>query len=191
MSGIPAAAAGAEGLDRPVGLEEVLACRERRAARQLAAVDWFQRPVVGFTLVVPGPRKAFPATRVLLEAGLVALDALLAARGWPVLMGEHRFLPTGPEALRVVDAGGPELKRALAALEDRHPLGRLWDLDVHCPGGAGLSRQDLGLPPRRCLLCGQPAHACSRSRAHPLPDLLAEIEARVEAWRQAAGGSPT
>jgi len=178
-------AVATEVLDRAVSLEEVLANRERRSARQQSALEWFRRPVVGFTLVIPGPHKAFPGTRTLLEAGLAAVDGLLAERGWAVLMGESRFQPTGPEALRVVAADPLELKRALAGLEDRHPLGRLWDLDVLGPEG-GISRQRLDLPPRRCLLCGRAAHACSRSQAHPLPDLLAAIEARLGGWE--AGG---
>ena len=53
-------------------------------------------------------------------------------------------------------------------LEDHHPLGRLWDLDVLAPEQGQLSRQDLGFPARQCLVCDEPAHACARSRRHPL-----------------------
>ena len=55
-------------------------------------------------------------------------------------------------------------------------MGRLWDLDVTDPRLGALSRRSLGLPVRRCLVCGEAAHACARSRAHPLAELLGAIE---------------
>ena len=162
----------------PVQLEQVLASRERRVERQQAALDRWRRPVLSITLVMPGPDKDGATPRALMAAALAAVDALLAAR-WPVLQAEARCEPTGPEALRVVDADPLELKRALAGLEETHPLGRLWDLDVLDPDRGSIPRREVGLPPRRCLLCPEPAHACARSRAHPLAELLAAIEAMV------------
>ncbi|MEA7571641.1 citrate lyase holo-[acyl-carrier protein] synthase, partial [Salmonella enterica subsp. enterica serovar Virginia] len=41
------------------------------------------------------------------------------------------------------------------ALEQRYPLGRLWDIDVLTAEGEILSRRHFALPARRCLLCGQ------------------------------------
>jgi holo-ACP synthase len=38
------------------------------------------------------------------------------------------------------------VKSATVLLEDHHPLGRLWDLDVIAPREGLLSRQDLGFP---------------------------------------------
>jgi holo-ACP synthase len=171
-------------LERPagdVGLGEVLANRERRVARQRAALARWQRPIVSLTLVIPGPRKDFPGARFLLQEAVRALEDLLADRGWPEQLASLGFEPTGPETLHAVAADPLELKRALADLERSHPLGRLWDLDVLCPVRGAISRKDLGLPPRRCLVCDQPAHACARSRAHPLPVLAAAVEHLLKA----------
>jgi holo-ACP synthase len=164
-----------------VGLDQVLASRDRRVERQRAVLDRWRRPVLSLTLVFPGPHKDGPVPRALMAAALAAVDGLLGGR-WPVLQAGAWQQATGPEALRVVDADPLELKRALVALEEAHPLGRLWDLDVICPERGSLPRKALGLPPRRCLLCQESAHACARSRAHPLPELLAAIEAKLEAY---------
>ena len=51
------------------------------------------------------------------------------------------------------------------------------DLDVLRAPDVQVSRAELGLPRRKCLLCGRDAAACARSRAHPLPALLARIDA--------------
>ena len=157
-----------------VNLEEVLTARERRSARQSAALARFDRPVVSMTVVMPGPVKDGALPRRVLAEALEELETVSRARGWRILSREILWLQTGPEALYVVDVDAPILKCATVELEDHHPIGRLWDLDVVVRQGH-LSRQELGLSARRCLLCGRPAHACSRSREHRLEDLLSTI----------------
>jgi holo-ACP synthase len=89
---------------------------------------------------------------------------------------------TGIEALYVVDTDAVPLKLAVCELEQSHPLGRLWDMDVFCPAHGRLSRRGLGFPPRRCLICGEPAHACARAQRHPLAELLAAIQETVDGY---------
>ena len=43
-----------------------------------------------------------------------------------------------------------------------------------------LSREALGLPARKCLLCNRPARECMRSRVHSTEELLAKITELVE-----------
>lgn len=141
---------------------------------------------MSISLVIPGPVKDSPGARLLMDDALHALELLLDGRRWPVLSRDLRLEVTGPEALIVVDAKAMELKRAMVALEDAHSLGRLWDLDVIDPIQGSIPRRSLGLPPRRCLLCGEAAHACARSRAHPLSELLEAIGEMIRAsagWR--------
>jgi len=108
----------------------------------------------------------------------------MADHGWPVLNRKVRLDPTGPEALLVVDAGSRELKQATARLEEEHPLGRLWDLDVIDPLRGAISRKDLGMRSRRCLLCGEDARVCVRSRAHSLKELQSAIQEIIHAYRE-------
>ena len=63
----------------------------------------------------------------------------------------------------------------MVSLEDQDRIGRLFDIDVLRPDACKVSREDLGFSPRTCLLCGQPAHVCSRSRSHSVAELTAEI----------------
>jgi holo-ACP synthase len=138
-------------------------------------------PVVSMGVVQPGPVKDGPGPRATLQAALGALEALFRERGWPCRSGGVRYLPTGPEALLVVETDAAGLKAALVALEEAHPLGRLWDLDVLDPQAGPITRRHIGLPPRKCLVCGEPAHACARSRAHSLDDLQRAIDACLHA----------
>ncbi|MFD2181853.1 citrate lyase holo-[acyl-carrier protein] synthase [Rhodoplanes azumiensis] len=174
-----------------VTIEAMLAARERRVARRRDAFAVRpDRPLVTLSVVMPGPVKDCAVSRTAAAAARDALDRLFAARGFAATRLATEIGPTGPEDLIAVEADPRALKRALVELEELHPLGRLWDLDVAAPGDRAVSRRDLGLPPRRCLVCDAPAHACARSRAHPLDALLTAMEERVDAW-QARIGDPT
>ncbi|SDK27979.1 citrate lyase holo-[acyl-carrier protein] synthase [Aliiruegeria lutimaris] len=172
-----------EGL--PTDLEAVLAAREARVARRDAALSDHQCSVITLSIVLPGAVKLCPAAIELAEAARIAIPTRLAAMGWRFAEVFADDLQTGPEALYVVEADAHALKSAMVALEESHPLGRLWDLDVHAADGTPLSRRDVGLQKRRCLVCDKPAHACTRSRAHPIEELLAVIAERVQAARDA------
>ncbi|MDR3437795.1 citrate lyase holo-[acyl-carrier protein] synthase [Telmatospirillum sp.] len=172
------------GTGQPVSLTQMLAAREQRAARQQAALARHALPVVSLSVVMPGPVKSTPLTRSIRDIAVTALAALFAAKQWPIRSFAPTGGSTGPEALYVIDCDALALKQALAELEDTHPLGRLWDIDVLCPERGQIGRRDLGRAPRRCLICNGDAHACARSQRHPLADLQAVIEEKVDAYRR-------
>jgi holo-ACP synthase len=168
-------------MERPVSLQEVLDGRDRRAARCRALLEAHRLPVLQATLVVPGPVKDLPECRRLMAVASAQLDAGLRVRGWTVAADEPAFPPTGPERLLAVAAPARDLKRLAVSLEQDQPLGRFWDLDVIDPVSGPVSRRELGLPPRPCLLCGGEARACARSRRHPVAELVAYLKERVHA----------
>jgi holo-ACP synthase/triphosphoribosyl-dephospho-CoA synthase len=77
-----------------------------------------------------------------------------------------------------MDGTAHHLKAALAAIEESHPLGRLFDIDVlSCDSSGGdtakIPRTAVGLAERACLVCGAGGQGCARSRAHPLAQITA------------------
>jgi holo-ACP synthase len=167
----------------PVDLDAMLAAREQRVERQRAAMARFGLPVVSVTLVMPGPVKDTPSARFAMQVASDTLDALFRRQAWTVAFVSQIRAATGAEALYAVAADALDLKRALIELENSHPLGRLWDLDVICPTRGAISRGSLGEEARRCLICDEPGHACARSRRHPLIALMAGIEEKINAYR--------
>jgi len=158
-----------------VSAVELLAAREERAAGQTAALAQFRKPLISLTIVMPGPRKNGPLPLRVMDIALQELDFLIEGMRWPLLSRQIYWPNTGPEALYVVDTPSEVLKSAVMDLEERHPMGRLWDIDVIASTGTPLSRAGRGKPRRACLLCSRPAHECGRSRRHSLPELINTI----------------
>lgn len=165
-----------------VTLEAMLAAKESRAARQDHWLSHYQFPVISLTLVTPGRIKDSIRYRNMMGVALQMCDQLLWENHWQVLGRQVLWLPTGPEALWCVAHSAPELKAHCMSLEQTHPLGRLWDLDVICPHSGHIGRQILGDALRPCLICDRPAHACSRSQRHPVEDLVARVETIIDDW---------
>lgn len=151
-------------------LTEILAAREQRVAKQKALLQQHKKPLVCFTMNIPGPKK----TDRDISIGFFVGNRMLAdAIGPKALLHFEQAQPiTGCEAYYVVDMPAQELKRLTAEIEDSHPSARLFDMDVLDLDGSKLERQSLGLPKRKCLLCEKDAVICASSRAHSLEQLL-------------------
>lgn len=165
-----------------VSLDALLAAKESRAARQTDWLTHYQQPVISLTLVTPGNVKDSIRYRNTMGVALQACDQMLWENGWTVLDRRVLWLPTGPEALWCVAHQAPEIKAHCAALEQTHPLGRLWDMDVICPRDGHIGRLALGRAMRRCLICENSAHACARSRAHSPEEVVARVEKIIDGW---------
>ena len=169
---------------RVVTLTQMLAARERRARRQQQALQCFGNTLICGTLIAPGGIKDSAAYRRLSHYAREAVTALCREKQWPVCWHQRWLHATGPEFMLVVEAAATEVKTALIALEARHPLGRLWDLDVLNAAGEAISRTQLGIPPRCCLICAEPAHLCARARRHALWLIKEEIHHRMEQYER-------
>lgn len=154
-----------------IELEELLESRDQRCAFQQQLLRRYNLPLVSFMVNMPGPVKKCPLSEKLHALGCSELQkALGSAIVWSVV----KTLNTGCEGYFVVQADAQELKRQTCFLEDTHPLGRLWDFDVHTAQGQ-ISRIQLDIKPRLCLICKKPAPICARSRAHSVAELLEYI----------------
>jgi holo-ACP synthase CitX len=155
-------------------LEEVLAGREERAKRQ----------------------------RGLLEHGAFALQIILNVPGWPKhIDGEERIIVkfhnyfiksfsikskdetifangAGLCCLLLFDGSSADAlraKRLAVKLEEEKRGGRLVDMDVITKGSI-ISRADLKLPPRKCIVCGSNAKSCAQAQAHTIEEVRAAAE---------------
>ena len=85
-------------------------------------------------------------------------------------------LNTGYEAYLITPMPLLEAKRVAVEIEDTHPLGRLFDIDVIDAQGIPVSRDRVGGQPRRCLVCDHEARYCMRMRWHTQEEIWARIK---------------
>ena len=163
-----------------VTLEAVLSSRENRVKRQNALKRRHSSAVVSYTLNIAGPVKRFPLGDRCFYAGKAEIEKQLSRNGWIAFDVVLTDDETGLEYLWAVDAEALKLKSAMAALEETHPLGRLFDVDVIAKDGGKISRDMIELPERACLVCGKPGAGCARSRAHPLDEILSRTISIME-----------
>ena len=174
-------------LGHTVELPEMLDGRERRAWRQSALLAEGAPSLVCFTMNIAGPIKIFPLAEEAFDAGCDAVREALARERIPVRREEISRASYGWEAYLLTEGSPLAVKKALTEIEEEHPLGRLYDIDVLGPDGTKVSRPEVGMPARRCLLCGKMAAECARSRTHTVAALQEETVRRMADYIRQTG----
>ena len=165
---------------RAVALDDILAARDARAARQ-QAMQAAGGVLISLTLAAPGAVKRSPLLDAVFQAAQQAVENTIPT---PQAINIH-IDDCGHHALYRVDGDAHEWKRAMLALEAASPLARLWDIDIIAANDRPISRADCGLLPRRCLLCDDDAKTCARERRHDIAALQADIARRYRLHQQA------
>ena len=158
-------------MSEPVSLAQMLDAREKRVFRQQQILKQYNVPVISFTMNIAGPVKNSPLILRGFEEGQRMLkEQFLAAKIKP-LFEETVCADTGNEAFYAIDRPALEIKRLTAAIEDGVPVGRLFDMDIIKTDGSKVDRSEIGLPDRKCIICGRRAAECARNRAHSVEEL--------------------
>ncbi len=144
-----------------VTLQEILAAREKRVARQKSFLEK-GHPVVSFSMNIAGPVKR---TGEIERAFFYGVELL--RKSFPILQEALTLEDTGCEGLFSVGAEPEKIKSICQSLEESAPIGRLFDMDVIAPNGEKLTRE----VQRGCLVCGKPGRQCAATRAHSVEEL--------------------
>ena len=156
-----------------VTLIQMLEAREERVMRQRALNRQWGLPIISFSMNIPGPVKDSPLIRRGFYAGCQALDGQL-----PASAVKHRQVTeavTGCEAVYVLDMDPLAVKAMTTKIEDAHPLGRLFDMDVIGPDLRKLDREAVGGGSRDCIVCGAPGRGCASRRLHSVAQLQSAV----------------
>lgn len=155
-----------------VELPAMLAWRESRLKLQEIFIEKHHSPLLSFVLNIPGPVKTNPELLQLFHIGMSLITNELQKINVPIIEKEERHSNAGDECLMAVQGDPVLIKNKMTALEESHPLGRLFDIDILDSTGEKLSRPT----PRRCLLCNEQAQVCARSRRHSVEELTDKIQ---------------
>lgn len=78
----------------------------------------------------------------------------------------------------VIDEVGKLVKERTIHIEDEHYLGRLVDIDVY--DKQSISRSDMSCEMRKCLICDDYAHICTRNQTHSMQEISRVVNELIE-----------
>ena len=122
-----------------VVLTDMLACRERRVNIQNEYIQRYHCPVISFCMNIPGPIKTNEQIKKAFLSGKEALFAVLQKENIPILTQTEFDEKTGNEIILTVDYPADRIKELTTEIEETHPFGRLFDMDVIGTDGEKLS----------------------------------------------------
>ena len=175
--GVPQMETAEKDLMMPEGLAVVLKARDRRDAKRRALLTESGGCVLTVTLLMPGNVKTNNLSRAFLREYCSYLRKQLIGQGFGIVH-EEALADSGGDAyfFAFAPATKPErLKHFAILMEEECEWARVLDLDLYVSAEEEMSRASLERPQRRCLICSESAHACSRSRRHDVLDLQEKV----------------
>ena len=162
-------------------LEAILTGKEKRAVRQKQLVKSYEGTLISFTLNIPGPCKDSVSFNKIHEIGRKTIKEALENNNILIKNQELQEGAAGRTVFFNIDSDALLIKKLTVDIEEKHPLGRLFDIDVLDKEGNCISRIILNLEERRCLICQDtPAIICRRYQKHSLEELLGKIDEMIE-----------
>ena len=155
-----------------VGIDEILNCREKRVAIQNKMIKKHNKPVISFTMNIPGPIKTNNEIKKAFDIGKKLILEKLKENNIEILEIQELNENTGNELFISVNSLAKKIKNITVSIEEASELGRLFDMDVIDINFEKLSRESF----RKCLICEEQAQECGRSRKHSVGELQNKVE---------------
>ena len=155
-----------------VEIDEILDCREKRVAIQNEMIKKYNKPVISFTMNIPGPIKTNNEIKKAFDIGKNLILEKLKENNIEILEKEELNVNTGNELFISVNSSAEKIKNITVAIEESCELGRLFDIDVIDVNFKKLSRKSF----RKCLICEEQAQECGRSQKHSMEELQNKVE---------------
>lgn len=167
-----------------ITLEQMLIAKENRVNNQQQVFEQYPYPLISLSLVIPGPIKKSSGTVFLFNEAVQAIHQMLNQHNISIIHEKFYESITGDEALLSIDYNVDMLKQLCIKIEERHFLGRLWDIDVIDPiTQKSISRSKFEHHSRQCLVCHDNAKICGRSKRHSINEILSAIANKVNDYR--------
>lgn len=154
-----------------LAMNRMLEAKEKRYYKIKDLTESYKAPVLSFMLNIPGEDKNFEEAVSFHKKYVDKIKNLLEKNKIKILFEDYQNLVTGMEYLAVLDGDGCVIKKLMMEVEEESMGGRLLDLDIYDKDFSQISRSSLGLPERKCIICGDTARTCIKKGRHNLKEL--------------------
>lgn len=149
--------------------KKLLDDREIRAQRQKDLIRAQNRPIISYMLNTPGLEKK---NQKLLDFHNYGFGQIKKYFKEKIIAYDYYPNETGMYYLISLDMDPVDIKKLTVEIEEKEPGARLLDIDVFDIDHKQISRTDLGLEPRKCLVCGDVAKTCIVGKKHDYSELI-------------------
>ena len=170
---------------RRLTYKEIRQANERASQYRQRLLRRWDGPLIGITLNIPGAFKRFPLATLCFKECRRITEITMRAAGVHLLYQDTKKFELNGEHAYFLAKGSPErIKEILCEIEDTHPLGRIFNLDVYKGGESigKLTRNDIGKTNRGCLLCDSQALDCVFGRRHGIEEVINKTLALMWEW---------
>ncbi|WP_148464796.1 citrate lyase holo-[acyl-carrier protein] synthase [Peptoniphilus harei] len=154
-----------------LAMNRMLEAKEKRYYKIKYLTESYKAPVLSFMLNIPGKDKNFEEAVSFHKKYVDKIKNILEKNKIKILFEDYQNLVTGMEYLAVLDGYGCVIKKLMMEVEEEYLGGRLLDLDIYDKDFSQISRSSLGLPERKCIICGETARTCIKEERHNLKEL--------------------
>ena len=169
-------------MGKEVTTEDICRARDIRMEKLKVHFEGSAEGLILFLLNIPGSIKDSPLYRKVFNTGIRLLKHNFNKRNITFAVSEINIPEsgTGPEAyISVSEYDLMSVKKITAEIENSHPLGRIFDIDIF---DRKLEQVKSGREMRKCFICDRPAFECARSRRHPLSEVIEHIKKEAEKY---------
>lgn len=164
---------------------EILEAREERADFIKSLIEKHKKTVVSVRVNYPGINKVNDKTKLIIDVAEKYVEKELNKY---IKLKIKKTTAEGPSIILVMEKEPIFIKKVSVKIEEEMELGRLLDIDVYNEKGESLNREQVGVEKRRCFLCNQYAHICSRSKAHSIEEIEKYIENTLNIYLEKTNG---
>lgn len=154
-----------------LAMNRMLEAKEKRYYKIKDLTEKYEAPVLSFMLNIPGEDKNFEEAVSFHKNYVEKIKNLLEEKKIKILFEDYENLVTGMEYLAVLDGDGRLIKKLMMEVEEASLGGRLLDIDIYDKDFSQISRSSLGLPERKCIICGDTARTCIKKERHKIEEL--------------------
>lgn len=160
----------------------ILDSKEDRRIFQTKLIEQYKNTLITFTLNIPGAEKDNEEYRKIHRQAMDYILKSLEGKKIKLLHDERFEKSTGPEGYILVEKSALDIKLFMIEIEEGHALGRLFDIDVFDKKNRQVTRKDLNIEARKCLICKEDARVCMRERKHSQDELLDRVDEIIKGY---------
>lgn len=160
-------------------INDILEAREKRAELIEFLAKSYKKPLLAIRVNYPGINKDNETSHHIVKIAEKDMAGVLKGS---IISRIKLINADGPASILIFNSDFTEIKKQCIDYEDNSILGRCLDIDVYDEKGESISRRELGLPMRKCFICGEAAHVCVRNRKHKEHEIIEFINDKLSEY---------